>query len=74
MTCIKDSNEVANSYEWYKDGVKNDIADEETWNIGDAGAIGNGNYTCKVVTAEKTSDESDPLSVIFLCECYHFIL
>ena len=73
MTCNKDSNEVAISYEWYKGGLKDGNPVAQTWNIGDAGSNGNGAYTCKVVTAKKTSDPSDALTVLFLCE-YHFIL
>ena len=70
LTCNKDSNEAAASYEWYKDGTKDGTQISETWNIGNAGANGNGAYTCKVVTAKTTSDPSDAFAVEFLCECY----
>ena len=72
MTCTKDSNGDVTSYEWYKDGNKDANAAAVTWNIGNTGASGNGDYTCKVVTAEKTSDASDELTVLF--GEYHNIL
>ena len=69
LTCTHDSNDVVDSYEWFKDDEKINGASKNKYRIRDKKTSNSGSYQCKVIATNVfPSAKSDALTVTFLCK------
>ena len=69
LTCTHNTNDVVNSYEWFKDNEKINGASKSQYQIPDKKTSNSGSYQCKVfATNVPPSPKSDAMTVTFLCK------